>query len=90
VVPLLEVQPKGAPRRTRIDFEPVTQENWMEVKDRAERLVEEQRVEQEREREREAAESKKEVTVRELLPRLRWTTIGWSYNVSYSLLTPDP
>lgn len=57
----------------------------MEVKDRVERLVEEQRLEQEmeREREREATEGKKEVTVKELLPRLRWTTIGWSYNVRY-------
>ncbi|ORY74308.1 hypothetical protein BCR35DRAFT_268467 [Leucosporidium creatinivorum] len=67
VVPLLEVQPKGAPRRTRIDFEPVTKENWMTQ-------------DKERERERVEAEGKKEVTVKELLSRLRWTTIGWSYN----------
>lgn len=63
----------------------------MKVKDRAEKLVEEQRMEQEteKEREREAAEGKKEVTVKELLPRLRWTTIGWSYNVSHLLPLPD-
>lgn len=61
------------PRR-QVDLAPVTMENW---KERA----------GEKEQTKEIAEvlvvkEEEKVTVGDLIKRLRWTTIGWSYNVS--------
>lgn len=72
---------KGTPRRTRVDFEPVTKENWKEVGGRGAKVVREEDVSEGFKEESEAEAAPKEVTVADLLPRLRWTTIGWSYNV---------
>lgn len=77
----VEAQPRGAPRRARVDLEPITRVNWQDVNDRGVKLLEEQWKEVE-EKDKGSAAGVQPATVAELLPRLRWTTIGWSYNVS--------
>lgn len=65
-------------QRKRVDFEPVTEENWEEVKGRGERDRS-----GEGEKEKEVVVVKEvESTVAKVLARLRWTTVGWSYDVS--------
>ena len=77
----VEVQPRGAPRRERVDLEPVTKDNWKKVTERGAKILEEQWAGVKEEKETSAA-GVKPATVAELIPRLRWTTIGWSYNAS--------
>lgn len=75
-VPRHDADKVEVPRqRTRVDFEPVTTENWTSVKDRGEGLTPKPV-----ERSREASEERRETTVGELLSKLRWTTIGLNYD----------
>lgn len=65
-----------AAQRVQVDFEPVTEVNWKESKGRGEGKKEVQ------EGVKVVEEERREATVEELLPKLRWTTIGMSYDVS--------
>lgn len=64
-----------AVRRERVDFEPVTAENYRDVKGRGEDRRSEQR------EQAPVVVREVESTVAKLLPKLRWTTLGWSYDV---------
>ncbi|GAA5876404.1 hypothetical protein JCM1840_006013 [Sporobolomyces johnsonii] len=69
-------------KRERVCFEPVTKENWHEVKGRGVSMADEPE-------ERAALESRsqtpdeavvRDATVAELLPKLRWSNVGWHYD----------
>ena len=62
-----------------MDFDPITEGNWKEAMGRGEKEV--------REGEEKAEGETREATVEELLSKLRWTTIGMSYDVSSSSIS---
>ncbi|KAK4053446.1 hypothetical protein OIV83_001613 [Microbotryomycetes sp. JL201] len=82
------VERKDTPReiilkREPNNFEPVTGDNWTRVKDRgkpAEPLIQHSNTSSPALSENGEAEVRRDATVGELLPRLRWTTIGWTYD----------
>ncbi|KAK4702620.1 hypothetical protein P7C70_g3603, partial [Phenoliferia sp. Uapishka_3] len=64
-------------RRERVDFEPVTEANFQQVGGRGEVL---KMGKDSEEREEPIVVKEVESTVAKLLPKLRWTTIGYSYD----------
>lgn len=74
----IDTDPRLKERRERVDFDPVTEENWKEAARRGEgakKVV----VVEDGEKEKESA------SIDELLSKLRWTNIGWHYNVRFSV-----
>ncbi|KAK4058481.1 hypothetical protein OIO90_000643 [Microbotryomycetes sp. JL221] len=84
----LEVERKDKVRETVLkreqnNFEPVTKENWNQLKDRGKDLEHKSATDPSSSRSSSAAPEqcdRRDVTVAELLPKLRWTTIGWTYD----------